>query len=294
MLANDTDANTDPLTAVLVTGVASGTLTLHPNGSFDYAPAAGFSGPVTFAYQADDAMTRSNAVTATITVNPVDDPPVTQPDSYTIAEDSPLSVAGNGVLGNDSDPEGAALTAELVRNVPSGVLQLNSNGSFAFTPPANFSGTTTFTYRASDGTTQSAATTVTIEVTAVNDPPFATNSPPTTATEGVTYRFTLAASDPDGTTPTITAPTLPTWLSFTAPATISGTPGDSEVGTHGVTMRISDGVAAAVDVEWQITAANVEIGLRSPRSPSKRPPRARRSTSTSRASLRTRIRRRAR
>jgi len=178
VLANDRDANNDPLTAVLVTGVASGTLTLQPNGSFDYAPAAGFSGAVTFTYQANDATAQSNAVAVTITVNPVDDPPVTQPDSYTIVEDSPLSVDGNGVLANDSDPEGAALTAQLVRNVPNGVLQLNSNGSFAYTPPANFSGTTTFTYRASDGNTQSAATTVTIQVTAVNDPPFATSSPP--------------------------------------------------------------------------------------------------------------------
>jgi hypothetical protein len=191
-------------------------------------------------------------------VTAVDDPPVAQPDSYTIAEDSPLSVSGNGVLGNDSDPEGAALTAALVRNVTNGVLQLNSNGSFVYTPPANFNGTTNFTYRASDGTTQSAATTVTIDVTAVNDPPLATNSPPTTATEGVTYRFTLAAADPDGTTPTITAPTLPTWLSFTTPATISGTPGDADVGTHGVTMRISDGVAPPVEVQWQITVANVD------------------------------------
>jgi VCBS repeat-containing protein len=258
VLANDTDANMDALTAVLVTGVSSGTLTLQPNGSFDYVPAADFSGVVTFTYQANDATAPSNAVTATITVNPVDDPPVTQPDSYTIAEDSPLSVGGNGVLANDSDPEGAALTAELVRNVSSGVLQLNSNGSFAYTPTSNFSGTTTFTYHASDGNTQSAATTVTITVTAVNDPPFPSNSPPTAATEGVTYRFTLAASDPDGTTPTITAPTLPTWLSFTAPATISGTPGDADVGTHNVTMRISDGVAAPVEVQWQITVANVD------------------------------------
>jgi VCBS repeat-containing protein len=201
---------------------------------------------------------RSNTATVTITVSAVDDAPVTQPDSYTVAEDSPLSVGGNGVLGNDADPEGAALTAQLVRNVPNGVLQLNANGSFAYTPPANFSGTTTFTYRASDGATMSAATTVTIAVTAVNDPPFATNSPPTTATEGVTYRYTLAASDPDRTTPTITAPTLPRWLNFTAPATISGTPGDADVGTHGVTMSISDGVAPAVTVQWQITVANVD------------------------------------
>ncbi|HVJ31395.1 MAG TPA: Ig-like domain-containing protein, partial [Gammaproteobacteria bacterium] len=258
VLANDTDANTDALTAVLVADVASGTLTLHPNGSFDYLPAAGLSGPVTFTYQADDGVARSNTAGVTITVNAVDDPPATQPDSYTIAEDSPLSVGGNGVLGNDSDPEGAALTAELVRNVSNGVLQLNSNGSFAYTPPANFSGTMTFTYRASDGATQSSATTVTIAVTAVNDPPFATNSPPTTATEGVTYRYTLGASDPDGTTPTIAATRLPTWLSFTAPATISGTPGDADVGTHGVTMTISDGVAAAVSVQWQIGVAGVD------------------------------------
>ncbi|HEY3517988.1 MAG TPA: Ig-like domain-containing protein, partial [Gammaproteobacteria bacterium] len=258
VLANDTDANTNPLTAVLVAGVASGTLTLNPNGSFDYVPAAGASGPVTFTYQADDGVARSNTVGVTITVNAVDDPPVTQPDSYTIAEDSPLSVGGNGVLGNDADPEGLALTAELVRNVSSGVLQLNPNGSFAYTPPANFSGTMTFTYRASDGATQSAAATVTIAVTAVNDPPFATNAPPTTATEGVTYRFVLGASDPDGTTPTITAPTLPRWLTFTAPATISGTPGDADVGTHAATMSISDGVAPAVSVQWQITVAGVD------------------------------------
>jgi len=258
LLANDTDANGDPLTAVLVAGVDSGTLTLQPNGSFDYVPAAGYSGPVSFTYQADDGMARSNNMGVTITVNAVDDPPITQPDSYTIAEDSPLSVGGNGVLGNDSDPEGAALTAELVRNVSNGALQLNSNGSFAYTPPANFSGTTTFTYRASDGTTQSAATAVTIEVTAVNDPPFSTNAPPTTVNEGVTYRFVLAASDPDGTTPTITAPTLPSWLSFTPPATVSGTPGDADVGTHSVTMNISDGIAPAVGVQWQITVVNVD------------------------------------
>ena len=258
VLANDTDANTNPLTAVLVDNVSSGTLTLHPNGSFDYAPAPGLSGAVTFTYQADDGVARSSTATATITVNAVDDPPATQPDSYTIAEDSPLSVDGSGVLGNDADPEGAALTAELVRNVPNGVLQFNANGSFAYTPPANFSGSTTFTYRASDSATVSGATTVTITVTPVNDPPFATNSPPTTATEGVTYRYTLGASDPDGTTPTITAPTLPTWLSFTAPATISGTPGDANVGTHGVTMSISDGIAPAVSVQWQITVAGVD------------------------------------
>ncbi len=61
-----------------------------------------------------------------------------------------MSIGGNGVLGNDTDPDGDALTAELVGNATNGTLQLNSNGSFAYTPPANFNGTTSFTYRARD------------------------------------------------------------------------------------------------------------------------------------------------
>ena len=157
MLANDTDANSNPLTAVLIGGVATGTLALQPDGSFSYTPAAGFSGATSFTYQADDGTARSNTATVTITVNAVNDAPTAQPDSYTTAEDTPLSVGGNGVLGNDTDPDGDALTAELVRNVANGTLQLNANGSFAYTPPANFNGTTTFTYRARDGSCASAA-----------------------------------------------------------------------------------------------------------------------------------------
>src|SRR6185503_8243448 len=79
VLANDTDANGNPLTAVLASGVSSGTLTLEPNGSFGYTPAPGFSGSVMFMYQADDGTARSNVTTVSITINPVDDPPVTQP-----------------------------------------------------------------------------------------------------------------------------------------------------------------------------------------------------------------------
>ena len=147
----------NPLTAVLVSGVANGTLALQPDGSFSFTPPPGFSGATSFTYQADDGTARSNTATATITVNAVNDAPTAQPDSYTTAEDTPLSVGGNGVLGNDTDPDGDTLTAELVRNVTNGTLQLNANGSFVYTPPANFNGTTSFTYRAHDAAAQSAA-----------------------------------------------------------------------------------------------------------------------------------------
>src|SRR5688572_26851200 len=130
VLANDTDANGNPLTAALVTGVASGTLTLQETGSFSYVPVPGFAGLVTFTYQASDGSLGSNTATVTITVNAVDDPPVTQPDRYTTAEDTDLTVGGNGVLGNDSDPEGAALTAVLVTGVSNGTLTFQSSGAF--------------------------------------------------------------------------------------------------------------------------------------------------------------------
>jgi len=260
VLANDTDPNTNPLTAVLIGGVANGTLALQPNGSFSFTPPPGFSGATSFTYQADDGTVRSDTATVAITVNAVNEAPSAQPDSYTTAEDTGLSVGGNGVLGNDTDPDGDPLTAELVRNVSNGTLQFDGNGSFAYTPPSNFSGTTSFTYRARDAAAQSAVVTVTIEVTAVNDPPFfSTAAPPTTAPEGVTYRYTFAASDPDSTTPTISAPTLPTWLTFTAPATISGTPAEANVGVHNVTMSVTDGVAPAVTRQFQITVENVDI-----------------------------------
>jgi hypothetical protein len=69
VLANDTDANGDPLTAVLVSNVSAGTLVLSSNGSFTYMPASNFTGKVTFTYQANDATASSNVATVTITVS---------------------------------------------------------------------------------------------------------------------------------------------------------------------------------------------------------------------------------
>src|SRR5262249_52852267 len=48
---------------------------------------------------------------------------------------------------------------------------LNSDGSFSYTPAANFNGSDSFTYRASDGTLTSQPATVTLTINAVNDPP---------------------------------------------------------------------------------------------------------------------------
>src|SRR5205814_1196676 len=117
----------------------------------------------------------SNVATVTLIVTGVNDAPVAAGNSYSLNEDSGLTVAAPGVLVNDSDVEGDLLTAVLVTGPTSGSLTLNSNGSFTYTPGANFNGTDSFTYTANDVVRDSNVATVTLTVTAVNDAPLAGN-----------------------------------------------------------------------------------------------------------------------
>jgi VCBS repeat-containing protein len=100
--------------------------------------------------------------------------PTAAPDAYSTAEDTPLTMATPGVLANDSDPDGDPLTAVPASPPSHGSLTLNADGSFTYTPTADFNGTDSFTYRASDGSLSSNPTTVTITVTAANDAPTVT------------------------------------------------------------------------------------------------------------------------
>jgi hypothetical protein len=95
---------------------------------------------------------------------PPDQGPVANPDSYSTNEHTTLTVAAPGVLGNDSDPDGDTLTATLVDGPANGSLSLNVDGSFSYTPNAGFTGSDSFTYKASDATTDSNTATVSITV----------------------------------------------------------------------------------------------------------------------------------
>jgi uncharacterized delta-60 repeat protein len=164
VLANDSDPDGDPLTVAVVTGPAHGTLTLHPDGSFTYTPAANFNGRDTFTYKASDGELTSDLATATIMVLPVPDAPVAQDDSYSTGQDTPLTVAAPGVLANDSDADGDRLAAGLITGPAHGTLTLSSNGGFTYTPAAGFKGQDSFTYRAFDGGPAGDGATVTITV----------------------------------------------------------------------------------------------------------------------------------
>ena len=170
-LANDSDLDGNSLTRPWSSGPAHGTLTLNADGSFLYTPNANFNGTDSFTYTASDGSAASDVATVTITVNAVNDAPVAVDDAAATSEDT--AVTGN-VLANDTDVDaGTTLTAILVANPTHGTVTGVRAGSFIYTPAANFNGSDSFTYKASDGAADSNVATVTIAVTAVNDAPVA-------------------------------------------------------------------------------------------------------------------------
>ncbi len=174
VLSNDTFPEGQTLTALLVSGPSNGALNLNTDGSFTYTGNAGFTGTDSFSYLANDELANSNVATVTLTVRPVQ-PPVAQNDTYVTTQGNSLNVGGGqGVLANDSDPQGRALTAVLLAGPADGTLVLNNNGQFPYTPNAGFSGTDSFTYQDTNGLLNSNVATVTLTVTPVA-PPVAVN-----------------------------------------------------------------------------------------------------------------------
>src|SRR5262249_12823875 len=99
----------------VVTGQPShGTVTVASDGSFTYTPQANFFGDDSFTYIAQGLVTALPPTTVTIHVLPVNDAPIAVSDTYTFSAGGVTAGANNGVLQNDSDPDGDALTAVLV------------------------------------------------------------------------------------------------------------------------------------------------------------------------------------
>ena len=208
LLINDSDADGDDLRAVLVESTQSGTLTLEDNGAINFVPEADFVGDVTFTYLVTDGVNESAPATVTIQVLEVSDPPVAAADAYTVAEDAVLTVdAATGLLANDTDLEGDSLVTTVMNLPANGTLELQTDGSFIYTPNADFHGEDTFVYCLTDGTTPVEGT-VTITVEPVNDAP-TTEADAYSTNDGQTITVDAAAgllandSDVDGDTLTV-------------------------------------------------------------------------------------------
>ena len=117
-MTNDTDADSQRLTASLVAGPAHGTLTLDANGGFTYAPTHNYNGTDSFTYKVNDGTADSNIATVALTVTAVNDAPIANSDINGVVVGKTVRAdAAHGVLANDADPEGDALHVSAVDGV---------------------------------------------------------------------------------------------------------------------------------------------------------------------------------
>jgi VCBS repeat-containing protein len=255
VLSNDTDVDSTILTAALVTGPThAASFTLNPDGSFSYTPASNYFGADSFTYRTNDGITNSNTATVSLNVTNTNTAPVAVNDSYSTNEDTMLTIAAAGVLSNDTDVDGNTLTAIVAVGPTHGTLVLNANGSFTYTPAANYYGPDSFTYNANDGTINSASpATVSLTVNPVNDAPTITSIANQTINEDAStsaLSFTIGDVETAATSLTVSGNSSNTTLVPTAnivfggsgaSRTVTVTPAAGQSGSANITITVNDG-----------------------------------------------------
>jgi subtilisin family serine protease len=149
-------------------------MAITSNGLIGWTPTAAQVGNNAVQVRATDPTGLAAVQAFSITVASTNRPPVSTNDAYSVAMDSPLNITAPGVLGNDSDPDGNAISAVLAAGPAHGTLTLNASGSFTYTPAAAYSGADSFSYAAYDGYVLGNTATVAITV-AANQSPVAVN-----------------------------------------------------------------------------------------------------------------------
>lgn len=247
-----TDEDGDNLTVHSVTQESNpfkGTLAISPdNTTITYTPKSNDTGTYTFYYAIIDGNGGSDTGLITIIVGSgVNSAPTALDDTYSTPGNTALTIdAASGLLANDTDPEDDIMTAAKTSDPAHGTVSLNPDGSFTYTPTAGFSGTDTFTYKASDDSLDSNEATVTIDVQG-NAIPVADNDSYTTTEEtpltvnapGVLTNDT----DADGDSLTAIKVTNPAngTVTFNANGSFTYTPNANFDLTDSFTYKVNDG-----------------------------------------------------
>ncbi|RED49875.1 cadherin-like domain-containing protein [Aestuariispira insulae] len=260
LLANVTDAEGDVLSVQNLT-VHGGNLSDNGNGSWTFTPDADFNGRVTFSYQVSDG---SEQVTATgnFNVEAVNDAAVVSGDvNLVMQEDGSIIITNDDLLANASDVDGDSLSVTGL-NADQGSLTDNGDGSWTFTPDADFNGKIALSYQVSDGTALTTAN-ATVNVAAVNDAAKVTGDIKLDMQEDGTILITseelLAnASDVDGDSLSVTGLSADRGnLTDHGDGTWTFTPDADFNGKIALSYQVSDGsTATAASATVEIAAVN--------------------------------------
>jgi hypothetical protein len=153
VLANDSDPDGDALVVSSVSSPANGTASVNAN-TITYTPNQNFAGSDLFRYTITDGKSGTDVGTVSISVSPVNDPPIAESDA-TIYDG--LRSVTLDVLANDSDPDGDALVVSSVSSPANGTASVNAN-TITYTPNQNFAGSDLFRYTITDGSAASEST----------------------------------------------------------------------------------------------------------------------------------------
>src|SRR5437773_1931605 len=204
VLANDTDAGRNTLTATKLSAPAHGSVPLNADGTFSYSHDGSETTSDSFTYKTCDNGTTngspdgkcSGTATVSLTVTPVNDAPAARKDSATVAEGGTVTVLDStaaSVLANDTDADRNTLTATNPSDPTHSIHDALPIWTFSYSHDGSETTSDSFTYKTCDnGTTNgspdgkcSGTATVSLTVTPVNDAPAANNDSATVA-EGST------------------------------------------------------------------------------------------------------------
>ena len=203
VLTNDTDPESNPLTAVLVANPTNGSLTLNADGSFVYTPDPNFDGTDTFTYRANDGTQNGNIATVTIDVVGAPDDPTVNDQSFGVDENSINGTVVNTIVATDPDT-GDTLTYTVTGGSGAAVFAVDINtGQITVTDSSqlDFETTTSFTLdvTVTDSTFRTDTATITVNVNDLNENPTATDAAVASDenTPNSTSVHTVVATDPD-------------------------------------------------------------------------------------------------
>ncbi len=259
VLANDIDVDGDGLTITGVSQGNHGTVSNNGDGTYTYTPDADYAGPDTVTYTVSDGQGGSDIATVDITLDSVNDEPVAADDNFSTDEDLPLLVTVVDLLANDSDTEGDGLSIAAVTQGVNGSVIDNGDGTFTYTPNADFHGSDSFSYTVSDGNGGSDTATVAITVNPVNDAPVAADDA-LWLDEDTTLTITTADligndGDAEGDSLTVTSVSQGTHGSVTnnGDGTFTYSPGINYNGADSLTYTVSDSNGGEATASISIT-----------------------------------------
>ncbi len=254
VLANDSDDGNSLRVSAAQAG--NGSVVILPDFSLLYTPAADFNGSDIINYTAEDEQGLQAEAMVLVSVLPVNDPPIPQPDNAQIDEDTPLTI---NVVSNDSDIDSANLTV-VAAEAANGTVEIVNSVSLLYQPNTNFNGSDTINYTISDGDGATASSAVSVTIVAINDAPVAQDDIAET-NDGVAISIAVLSndSDIDGDPLTITAASaLHGSVVIDGGTTLRYTPNDGFAGDDTISYSIADpqGLSASASVAVKVYQVN--------------------------------------